>query len=221
MALSRDQVREIDRRAIEEFGVPGVVLMENAGRGAAELLMSLGIAGKVVVCCGKGNNGGDGFVVARHLDIHAVPVRVLLFALPEDLTGDAAVNYQIVARSGLPLSVCLPLDLQALQRELAAEDWIVDALFGTGLAGAVRSPFDQIIAAINASAPARVFAIDIPSGLDCDTGQPTGPTIRAKHTATFVAQKKGFASPAAPPWLGQTHVLHIGAPRCLVAFPVK
>ncbi|HXG11682.1 MAG TPA: NAD(P)H-hydrate epimerase [Gemmataceae bacterium] len=217
MFLSRDEVRTIDRRAIEEFGVPGVVLMENAGRGTAELLLALGIQGPVVICCGKGNNGGDGFVIARHLDNRRVPVRVLLFCRPEELTGDAAINYHIVSKSGLPLAVHAqtPLDLAAVQAELAAADWIVDALFGTGLSGPVRAPFDQIIGAINESS-ARVLAVDIPSGLDCDTGQPLGATVRAHHTATFVAQKKGFTEPAARPWLGQVHVIDIGAPRCLI-----
>src|SRR5262245_66653409 len=105
MVLTRAQVREIDRRAIEEYGVPGVVLMENAGRGAAEVLLSLGVRGPVVVCCGKGNNGGDGFVIARHLDNRRVPVRVLLFADPAALEGDAAINYGIVSRSGVPVVV--------------------------------------------------------------------------------------------------------------------
>src|SRR5881394_299563 len=103
--LTRAEVRELDRRAIEEYGVPGVVLMENAGRGAAEVLLRLGVRGRVVICCGKGNNGGDGFVIARHLDNREVPVQVLLFARPEDLTGDAAINYRIIARSGLPIAV--------------------------------------------------------------------------------------------------------------------
>jgi NAD(P)H-hydrate epimerase len=214
MLLSRDQVRALDRRAIEEFGVPGVVLMENAGRGTADLLRSLGVHGRVVVCCGKGNNGGDGYVVARHLDNEAVPVQVLLFARPEELTGDAATNYHIIAKAGLPIAVYpdKSLDREALRRHLARAEWIVDGLFGTGLTGPVRAPFDEVIAAINARA-ARVLAIDIPSGLDCDTGQPTGPTIRATHTATFVALKQGFVNPAAKEWLGQVHVLGIGAPR--------
>src|SRR5882757_2412052 len=101
MPLTRAEVRELDRRAIEEFGVPGVVLMENAGRGAAEVLRSLGTPGPVVICCGKGNNGGDGFVIARHLDNTGVAVSVWLFARPEELTGDAAVNYHIIERSNL------------------------------------------------------------------------------------------------------------------------
>jgi NAD(P)H-hydrate epimerase len=215
--LSREQVRAIDRRAIEEFGVPGVVLMENAGRGAAEVLLSLGARGPVVVCCGKGNNGGDGFVIARHLDNRTVPVRVLLFARSEELTGDAALNYEIVRRSGIPNDVRgdQPVDGDALRRDFAAAEWVVDALFGTGLAGAVRPPFDAVIGAINASG-AKVLAVDIPSGLDCDTGEPLGATVRAQHTVTFVALKKGFAQPAAREWVGEVHVADIGAPRAAI-----
>jgi NAD(P)H-hydrate epimerase len=219
--LSREEVRSLDRRAIEEFGFPGAVLMENAGRGAAEILVSLGVQGRVVICCGKGNNGGDGFVVARHLDIREVPVQLLLFVRPEELTGDAAINYRIAEKTGLPIEVHVPLRKEALEAELSSSDWIVDALFGTGLAGPVRPPLDEVISAIkravqtSGSRP-RVLAVDIPSGLDCDTGMPMGPTIAADHTVTFVAQKKGFANPAAQRWLGQVHVAHIGIPRRLV-----
>src|SRR5260370_33140740 len=105
MYLSRDQVRAVDRRAMQIYGVPGPVLMENAGRGAAQLLHALGINGKVVICCGKGNNGGDGFVVARHLDHQRVPVRVLLFAHPHAGSGDAAMAYLIVSIAELPRTV--------------------------------------------------------------------------------------------------------------------
>jgi NAD(P)H-hydrate epimerase len=214
MFLTREQVREVDRQAIEEFGVPGVVLMENAGRGCAELLRTLGIPGRVVICCGKGNNGGDGFVIARHLDNWQVPVRVLLFGRPEDLTGDALINYRIVRQAGLPMDVHAgnPVDMPLVQRELAGAAWIVDALFGTGLSGPLRPPFDQIVQAINGGA-ARILAVDIPSGLDCDTGKPLGAVVRAHHTATFVALKKGFAHPDAREWLGQVHVIDIGVPR--------
>src|SRR5262245_25447385 len=189
MVLTRAQVREIDRRAIEEYGVPGVVLMENAGRGAAEVLLSLGVGGPAVICCGKGNNGGDGLVIARHLDNRGVGVRVLLFARPDELTGDAAANYRIIERSGLP--IVIEPDLGTLLAERSAATWVVDALFGTGLTGAVRPPFNGIIAAINGSGR-PVLAVDIPSGLDCDTGLSPGPTVRAAHTVTFVAEKVGF-----------------------------
>ncbi len=216
-ALSRSEVRELDRRAIEEFGVPAVVLMENAGRGAAEVLLSLDVFGPVVVFCGKGNNGGDGFVIARHLDLRGQEVRVLLFGDPETLQGEARINYEIVARSGIPLTVysTSSLDVEALQHDLDAAEWVVDALFGTGLEGPVRSPFDQVIQLINES-QARVFAVDIPSGLDCDTGQPMGPTIQASHTATFVAMKQGFLAPDAGEWTGKVHVVGIGVPRALL-----
>jgi NAD(P)H-hydrate epimerase len=217
MYLTRDQVREVDRRAIEEFGVPGVVLMENAGRGTAELLRALGIHGRVAVCCGKGNNGGDGFVIARHLDNAGVPVRVLLFARPERLAGDAAINYRIIAQSGIAMATYPDEpDWPQVRRHLDGAEWLVDALFGTGLSGPLGAPFDQLIGEINAGR-AKVMAVDIPSGLDCDTGEPLGAVVRADHTATFVALKKGFTNPAARQWLGQVHVLDIGAPRVILS----
>jgi NAD(P)H-hydrate epimerase len=218
MLLTREEARALDRRAIDEFAVPGIVLMENAGRGMAELLLSLGIAGPVVVCCGKGNNGGDGFVIARHLDNARVPLRALLFADPAELAGDAAVNHTILLRAGVPITVLAStaFDHAILEAELATVNWIVDALFGSGLQGAVRPPFDRIIAAINA-AQARVFAVDIPSGLDCDTGQPMGATVRAHHTATVAALKRGFMESAAQEWLGKVHLIEMGAPRRMLA----
>jgi len=218
MILTREQARQLDRRAIEEFGVPGIVLMENAGRGMAELLRTLGIGGLVVLCCGKGNNGGDGFVMARHLDNAGVRVRVLLFGDPAQLSGDAAINHRIIAASDIPVDVFAgpSLDEERLRRQLADADWIVDALFGSGLRGAIQPPFDRIIAAIN-SAKSRVFAVDVPSGLDSDTGQPLGIAVRAHHTGTVAAMKKGFLQPSAAAWLGQVHVIDMGAPRALLA----
>ncbi|MFL5245677.1 MAG: NAD(P)H-hydrate epimerase [Gemmataceae bacterium] len=217
MNLTREQVRDLDHQAIEEFGVPGIVLMENAGRGAAEVLLSLGVNGKVVLCCGKGNNAGDGLVISRHLDNHRVPVQILLFTRPEKLTGDAATNYQIAAKSELPICILgdEDIDSEKLSSLLTEADWIVDALFGTGLQGPVRPPLDGVITAINGSGR-RVLAVDLPSGLDCDTGRPMGATVRANHTVTFVAPKKGFECPDAANWVGRVHVVDIGAPRVLV-----
>jgi NAD(P)H-hydrate epimerase len=217
MLLSRDEARALDRRAMDEGGVPGVVLMENAGRGCAELLVRLGVLGNVVVCCGKGNNGGDGFVIARHLDNAGVAVAVHLFADPPELTGDAAVNYRILAHSGPPIATYPrgAIDDTQLRQEFARADWIVDALFGSGLTGALRSPFDQIVRAINES-PARVFAVDIPSGLDSDTGLSLGATVRAHHTATIAALKNGFVQQEAQAWIGKIHVIDMGVPRRLL-----
>jgi NAD(P)H-hydrate epimerase len=218
MLLSRDEARALDRRAMDEWGIPGVVLMENAGRGCAEWLLRLGVQGRAVVCCGKGNNGGDGFVIARHLDNAGVSVTVHLFADPGELTADAAVNHRILTHGGTPLTAYPHGDANEaqLRRELAGADWIVDALFGSGLTGALRSPFDGIVRAINESS-ARIFAVDIPSGLDCDTGLPLGATVRAHHTGTIAAVKKGFVRPEAQPWLGQVHVIDMGVPRRLLS----
>jgi NAD(P)H-hydrate epimerase len=217
-SLSRAEVRELDHRAIHEFGVPGVVLMENAGRGAAELLVQLNPERqRVLILCGPGNNGGDGFVMARHLENRAFDVDVLLFGSIEQLSPDARVNALVWQKSG-PLwdaPAGQPLSVEVRRVIDGAPGWIVDALFGTGLTRPLGPPFDEVIAAVNARNK-PVLAVDLPSGLDCDTGRPPGPTIRATHTATFVAHKKGFLAPEAKPWIGEAHVIDIGAPKKLV-----
>jgi NAD(P)H-hydrate epimerase len=216
--LSRTAVRELDHRAIHEFGVPGVVLMENAGREAAELLDRLNSdRQRVLILCGPGNNGGDGFVMARHLQNHGLDVDVLLFGEVERLSPDAKVNAVIWQRSAALWTAPADgrLDADHWRIIAGAPGWIVDALFGTGLTRPLGPPFDEVVAAVNASGR-PILAVDIPSGLDCDTGEALGPTIRATHTATFVAPKLGFANPKARPWLGEVHVLDIGAPKKLV-----
>jgi NAD(P)H-hydrate epimerase len=208
--LTRAQVRAFDKHAIEQLGIPSVVLMENAGRGAALVLQALGIHGPVVIACGKGNNGGDGLVIARHLANMRCDASVLLFARLEELSPDAAIQWNIVRKMGLPAEIASrPLDEMQLAATFARAEWIVDALFGTGLTGPLREPFDRVIALINASA-ARVLAVDIPSGLDCDTGEPLGAAIRAEHTVTFVAPKLGFCNPAAAACTGRVDVVDIG-----------
>ena len=209
--LTREQVRDVDRRAIGDFGLLGVVLMENAGRNAAELLRSFGIDGRVVICCGKGNNGGDGFVIARHLENAGVDVRVLSCVSGAELSGDAAVNFKVLELAGTPL-VLPPMDWG---KELAEADWIVDALLGTGTQGAIRDPYLAVIDAINQSGK-KVFAVDLPSGMDCDTGKPLGCCVRATETATFVARKPGFDAAGASEWTGDVHVIDIGVPRTLL-----
>lgn len=217
--MSRDEVRDVDRRAIEEFGLPGVVLMENAGRGCVDWLDELGISGRVVICAGRGNNGGDGFVIARHLENRGGDVRVLLFADPNHLQGDAAINYQVIDRAGTSIRIVnAETPDEEVDRELDDADWIVDALLGTGTRGSLREPFPAIINAIN-QAPARTLAIDLPSGLDCDTGLPVDPqhsiAVQADFTATFVARKLGFENPAAATFTGEVRVIDIGVPHAM------
>ena len=209
--LSRAEVRAFDKHAIEQLGIPPAILMENAGRGAAQVLQALGIGGRVVICCGKGNNGGDGLVMARHLTNWGCNVLCLSFALVEDLSPDAALQWSIVQKMGVPARICSDkkLDEVHLASTLADADWIVDALFGTGLTGPVRAPVDRVIEMINESKK-RVLAVDIPSGLDCDTGEPLGTAVRAEHTVTFVAAKVGFRNPRSRAYTGEVHVADIG-----------
>ncbi len=212
VTITRQQAREIDRQAVEVYGMTSVMLMENAGRGLADRLAALGIAGPVVVCAGGGNNGGDGFVAARHLDLRGFAVRMVLLADPSGLRGDAALNFHVLERSGVP--IVRPV-VDALPGELAGCAWIVDALLGTGARGDPRPPFDRAIEAINASG-VPTLAVDLPSGLDCDTGQAAFHTIQARHTCTFVAPKSGFLAAGAQQYTGTVHVCDIGAPRRLV-----
>ncbi|RIK80896.1 MAG: NAD(P)H-hydrate epimerase [Planctomycetota bacterium] len=220
--LTRRQVRELDRRAVDELGVSSLVLMENAGRGAADVLCSLSIAGPVVVCCGKGNNAGDGFVVARHLELRNHAVRVLAWSKRGQLSPDAAANAAILERAGVRIDWRLDDDAAAtsqghndgrldanLAAALVGAAWVIDALLGTGATGLPRPPIDGVIRQINASG-LPVFALDLPSGLDCDTGDAADPTIRAAHTCTFAALKPGLIAAAAAPYVGQLHLTDIG-----------
>ncbi len=214
--LTREQSRLVDRLAVEEYGFSGLVLMENAGRGAADVLCRLGIDGPVVVCCGKGNNAGDGFVIARHLELRGHSVRVLLWAKPEELTGEAAANFQILTKTDVPIEVFDAAgDSGRLSKSLDGAAWIVDALLGTGALGEPRPPFDEVIEQLNAAAAPKL-AVDLPSGLDCDTGHPAKHTIRAAETCTFLAAKPGFFTPEAKPHIGRLHICDIGVPRKLI-----
>jgi NAD(P)H-hydrate epimerase len=214
--LNREQSRLVDRLAMEEFGISGLVLMENAGRGVADIMCDLGISGPVIICCGKGNNAGDGFVIARHLDQRGHVVRVTLWADPEELIGDAAVNFKILRKTAVPIEIFNNChDPERLAEILTDSAWIVDALLGTGAHGEPRAPLDAVIDQLNA-ASAPILAIDLPSGLDCDTGQPAKHTIWAAHTCTFVAAKPGFFVPGASQYVGELHVIDIGVPRQVI-----
>ena len=212
LKLTRAQVRRVDQVAIQDWGIPGLVLMENAGRGVADVLCGLGIEGKVVVACAKGNNGGDGFVIARHLNIRGVDVEVILCCEQSDLQGDAAATFAWLRRCDVPVRSYG--DSQVPER-LRNADWVVDSLLGTGASGAPRSPMDSLVREMNASA-ARKMAVDLPTGLDCDTGEASDPTFTADHTCTFVAEKVGMSAAAAK-YLGEVHCLDIGVPQKLVA----
>jgi NAD(P)H-hydrate epimerase len=213
LTLTRAQSREADRRAIEEFGIPGVVLMENAGRSATEIIQSVASGSRnVVILCGPGNNGGDGYVIARYLANAGLSVQIVLAMARERIRGDAAVHFGVVEKMGLEI-----VEAQD-SPNLALAGIIVDALLGTGSAGDPRSPISELILQINKSRipGSNVFAIDVPSGLDTDTGIPGSPTVVADHTVTFMASKTGFAAETARACLGQVHVVDIGIPPGII-----
>jgi NAD(P)H-hydrate epimerase len=216
MSITRDQASEIDRRAAEEFGMPSLLLMENAGRGAAGVIDRLQLSGPFVICCGVGNNGGDGFVMARHLDLRRKNVRVLIWGERRKTSRDAAANLAILENCELPIEhFDGDTGGDRLAQSLADAGCVIDALLGTGARGEPRPPLDTVIDAINACHAMKV-AVDLPSGMDCDTGQCASHTVRADHTCTFVARKRGFDAPHAAIHTGEVHVVDIGAPRVLV-----
>lgn len=206
-ALTAAQMREVDRRCIEDIGIPGAVLMNNAG---TAVYREIGDLGAVGVVCGKGNNGGDGYVVARLALLSGRESRVVLTAPPDQITGDAATFLGVFQRLGGDLCVAATEDAaSAAVRALGDCAVVVDALLGTGISGEVRGTARAAIAAWP-----RVFtvAVDVPSGLDADTGVPCGCAVRADVTVTFQYPKAGFLNPAAQAYLGRLVVADIGIP---------
>jgi NAD(P)H-hydrate epimerase len=211
--LTRQQVREIDRRSIEQYHLPGIVLMENAARAVADVAIEMlgPEAGPVTVLCGGGNNGGDGLAAARHLHNRGIDVAIAFTIDPARYQGEAKTNWEIVEAMRLPTFTADATSLAKSRCPL-----FLDAIFGTGLTAAPRPPFPDLVLAIEQT-KIPVLAIDLPSGLDCDTGRPLGPAcIHAVRTVTFVAEKTGFAAPGADEFLGQVTVADIGCPRELV-----
>ncbi|RME03851.1 MAG: NAD(P)H-hydrate epimerase [Planctomycetota bacterium] len=236
--LTRNAIRMLDRRAMEEFGISGLVLMENAGLWSAYTALEMldwDFSKKVVVFCGKGNNGGDGFVLARHLYNRGIQVDVCLAEGRQRVVSesDAGVNLAILEKMGVTL--------HELGEEGDYSGWfdcfsdyslVVDALLGTGFQGEVRSPYRELISLINAF-PFSKLAIDIPSGLDADTGEvgwerdwqageerPTrkefGLAVRADITVTFGAKKVGFYKNDGPQYVGEVVLVDIGLPRQII-----
>jgi NAD(P)H-hydrate epimerase len=211
--LTVAQVREIDRRSIEEFHIPGLVLMENAARAVVEVAWEMLSAAPapVLILCGPGNNGGDGFAVARHLHNRSCDVQIGLFADPGRYKGDALINYQICQAMRFSITNATPELIDGTPARL-----VIDAIFGTGLNKRPVEPFANLVAALERKR-VPVLAVDIPSGLDADTGVPHGACIRATRTVTFVAEKVGFSHAEARQFLGEITVGDIGCPRDLVA----
>ena len=219
--LTPDQCRAFDRYLIDELGVPGTILMENAGRSCAQMILNLHCEStpnetlRATILCGSGNNGGDGFVIARHLINAGAEVNVVLFAPPQHYTGDAKIMLECLA----PLNI-KPILWDGNQSDAQAEEvigiidnqycnWCIDALLGTGTRGPLRPPMAQAVAAAN-RLNIRRLAVDLPTGLDPVSGQPGELTFEADYCVTFVDLKTGFENLSAQRCLGKVSVVDIG-----------
>jgi len=207
---TREIVREIDRLTIEKYGVPGLVLMENAGRATAEVLLdNFSYAQKVAVFSGGGNNGGDGFVIARHLISKGLDVDTYLLSDPKKYKGDALTNYKALKNIGGNI-----IELKNNLRKFKQSDVIVDALFGTGLDREVAGFYKKVIDFINTQGVPTV-AVDIPSGLDSNSGQPLGTAVLSDITVTFVLPKLGISVYPGAEYAGEIYVAAITTPKFL------
>lgn len=218
--LTRQGSRKADEIAIKKFCIPSLVLMENAGRSCAEALMGQcqrPADESVLVLCGPGNNGGDGFVIARHLYIARVNVKVVLFRAVESYSGDAGLNLNALSRFRMPIvefdSSWSNEKVQQVFKSVRRSEttWVVDALLGTGAGGEPQGSMARAIQVANAL-NVRRFAVDIPTGLDCDTGEPAKTSFRADLTCTMIDRKVGFENPKSEELTGKVLVVGIGAP---------
>ncbi len=211
--LTAEQMREVDRRTIE-LGVPGLILMENAGSRVVDFVaegFSPLSEQHIVVLCGKGNNGGDGFVVARQLHTRFRPraLEVVLAAPPEELRGDAAANYRMLEVAGCRIQ-------RAITDAMRSADIVVDALLGTGVSSTAHGGMLELIRDINGGFPnAKVVSVDIPSGLPSDSAFCEGESVRADYTVTFTAPKIGQVLPPNCDRVGELRVVPIGSPPAL------
>jgi ADP-dependent NAD(P)H-hydrate dehydratase / NAD(P)H-hydrate epimerase len=215
--VTAQQMRAIDRRAIEEIGIPGFELMEKAGRGIADFIKDI-LNGetkgrRVAIFCGRGNNGGDGYVIARYLHSWGATVQVFLLAEHSQIEGDALVNLQKIEQVGLRITKIGVRDALPI---LSGVDLVVDGIFGTGFHGQVEPGIAKVIDYLNSSG-VPILAIDTPSGLDNDTGGVTGTCIKATYTATLALPKIGQYFYPGRGQCGQIKIIDIGIPAEAVA----
>ncbi len=217
--LTTEQMRNVDRRTIREFGIPGMVLMENAGTQVVDTLLERYPdcdPDGVLVLCGKGNNGGDGLVAARHLLGQGIKPRVVLLARAADLQGDAAAQLAIVEKIGLAIvEVPDQTAWDEFRKGLGQFEVIVDAILGTGLQGPVKGFLAAVFSDLN-EAPADILAVDIPSGLSGGTSEIVGPSVRADITVAFACPKIPHIFPPAEDLVGEVSVADIGIPEAAV-----
>jgi NAD(P)H-hydrate epimerase len=220
--LDARQMRKADERAIQEYGIHGLILMENAGIGVVRALSDHVEdleQKRIVVLCGKGNNGGDGFVITRHLKTMGLEPRVILLARVENLQGDARINADIAHKFGIPIrEVPDQESWKSHREEVVAADILVDAILGTGLEKPVSGFYSEVISAINASS-AWIVSVDVPSGLSSDKGEIIGPAVDADLTVTFACPKYCHVFPPAENLVGDVVVADISMPDEILEVP--
>lgn len=216
--VTREQIQRFDEIAVASYGIDGAVLMENAGAGAARIILEelRGARGSVAVVAGPGNNGGDGFVIARHLLNHGLRARVFFVGQRDKLSEDARKTFEILVKMRAPLTD-MPRDgdVEGLADQLRGRAAVVDAIFGTGLDRDVTGKYRRAIEIIN-DAGLPVHAVDLPSGLDANTGLPLGVCIRARSTVTFAYLKRGLVVHPGAELAGRVSVVDLGAPRDII-----
>ncbi len=210
--ITAKQAKEIDIKAHEKFGISTLVLMENAGRAVAnEVLESLDSKKSIAIFCGKGNNGGDGFVAGRHFLIRGIKPDIYLAGRIQDVGGTARINLDILLKLKQKIiEVEENLGL-VIKNKFSKHDLVIDALLGVGLFGEVRGIYRDLIGIINTSR-AYILSIDIPSGLDATTGKILGYCVKADKTVTFVAKKRGMVIGDGPKYCGKIAVRDLGIP---------
>lgn len=209
--ITKEQARKIDKFAQKKLGISTLLLMENAGRATSDAALEmLKDSGKVAIFCGRGNNGGDGFVCARHLVTRGVGVGVYLAARHDDVKNEARVNLDILKALGISINEVM--DRETLDKiEFKKYSLIIDALLGVGLSGEIKGIVENIISSINNSG-IPVLSVDIPSGLNADTGEVLGICTVATKTITFVSKKTGMAEVNSSHYCGEILVRDIGLP---------
>ncbi|MFQ5841310.1 MAG: NAD(P)H-hydrate epimerase, partial [Thermodesulfobacteriota bacterium] len=217
--VTADQMKTLDQRTIHEGNVSGIDLMENAGKGATEVILRRfpNLPRKrIAVIAGKGNNGGDAFVIARHLINRGLGVNIFLLAENKAVKGDAKTNLDILTKDGIEVRELATFrEFEAIRDDLLSHDLFIEGILGTGLASEVEGYYREVISALNATGK-PIVAIDIPSGLDATSGKPLGPCIKASFTPTFGLPKVGQLIHPGVEFVGELEVIDIGIPRDLI-----
>ncbi|MFA7078574.1 MAG: NAD(P)H-hydrate epimerase, partial [Syntrophomonas sp.] len=220
--IKAKQMKEIDRRATEEYLIPSLLLMENAGLRVLDTIRDLlgeTRNSKLVILAGKGNNGGDGLVIGRHLINDGAAVDIFLLGEIENLTADAGVNYNILKKMGVRLlTLKNDEDIKVFTNSLLSADLIIDALYGIGFRGSMDDFESRVVQILNL-AKVPVVAVDIPSGVEADTGKVNGTAVRADYTVTLAAPKLGQILAPAQEYVGNLIVADISIPRLLMEDP--